>query len=280
MFHELIERIAGNQALDRVAGRVAGSVRPLLAPRPVRNALSGVWLGHRLHPLLTDVVIGSLTSAAVLDLVGGRSAEDGADLLVGVGIAATVPTAAAGMSDWVDLAGPARRLGLVHAWANVASLALHGASLACRRRGRRRLGKALALAGLGMLSAGGYLGGHLSYALGVGVDRTAFHEGPKDWTAVLDDERELVLDRPRVVTAGQREILLVRRPGGIVALDNRCTYAGEPLGDGEVQDGCVSCPRDGSVFRLDDGSVVHAPAASPLPRLALRVRDGVVEVRG
>jgi nitrite reductase/ring-hydroxylating ferredoxin subunit/uncharacterized membrane protein len=280
MFHELVERIARVEALERLAEPVAWSVRPLVAARPVRNALSGVWLGHRLHPLLTDVVIGSLASAALLDLVGGRPAEDGADLLVAAGIAAAAPTAAAGLSDWVDVTDRGRRLGLVHAAANVAGLALHSASLACRRSGHRRLGKALSLAGLGIVGVGGYLGGHLSYVMGVGVDHTAFHEGPKDWTVVLDDERELVEDRPRMVTAGEREILLVRRPEGVVALDNRCTHAGWPLAGGEVRDGCITCPNHGSVFRLDDGSVVAAPAASPQPRYETRVRDRAVEVRG
>ena len=45
----------------------------------------------------------------------------------------------------------------------------------------------LALAGLGTVGVGGYLGGHLTYAEGVGVNMATFEEYPQDWTQVLAD---------------------------------------------------------------------------------------------
>lgn len=62
-------------------------------------------------------------------------------------------------------------MGLVHAAANIAAASMFAASLARRRKGHRRAGKRLGFAGAAMLAAGGYLGGHLSYAQGVGVGK-------------------------------------------------------------------------------------------------------------
>jgi uncharacterized membrane protein len=136
----------------------------------MRDVLRGGWLGHALHPLLTDVPIGAWASALVLDLAGGSSAESAADLLVGVGLAAVAPTALAGWSDWGESSTPEqRRVGVVHAAANIAAAGMFAASLMRRRERRRGSAKLLSLAGACALGVGGYLGGHLSYARGVGV---------------------------------------------------------------------------------------------------------------
>ena len=96
--------------------------------------------------------------------------------MVAAAAAAAVPAAAAGLNDWSDTAGPQTRVGLVHAALNTTALSLYLASLAARARGRRHGGKALSLAGLGMLLGGAYLGGHLSFGMGVDVNRTAWEQ--------------------------------------------------------------------------------------------------------
>src|SRR5205085_9766883 len=137
--------------------------------------LSGTRLGHPLHPALTDVPIGSFTAATVLDLIGGGRTEEAVEALLALGIVAAVPTAAAGLADWSETYGSEQRTGLVHAAANVVALSLFAGSLAARRSGRSGLGRVLGLAGMTALSTGGYLGGHLTYARGVGVNH-AFNE--------------------------------------------------------------------------------------------------------
>ena len=59
----------------RLADPVADTVRHTLDRQPLKDALSGTWLGHPLHPLLTDLPIGFWTSAFTLDLVGGRTTD-------------------------------------------------------------------------------------------------------------------------------------------------------------------------------------------------------------
>ena len=279
--HRLAERIGELEALDRPAGLVAGAVRQVIRPGVVKNALSGTYLGHPVHPLLTDVPIGTWTSALLLDLFGGSESDEAAERLVAAGILAALPTAISGYSDWADTAmsNPrARRVGIVHAASNVTALALFSASLLARRRGRRARGKALALAGAGALGAGGYLGGHLSYAEGVGVAQTAFDRGPKEWTPVLA-EAELAEGKPASADAEGTAVLLVRRDGVLYALADHCSHRGAPLHEGELVDGCIQCPWHGSRFRLADGSVEAGPASVPQPAFETRVREGQIEVR-
>lgn len=158
------------KALDRAVRVLDSLVRAVLPDGRSRALLRGQWLGHALHPLLTDVPIGAWTSSLILDFAGGASTEHAADLLLGVGIATVAPTAATGWSDWSETLTPEqRRVGIVHAGTNIAAASLFSASLLRRREGRRRSGKLLSLAGAGALSVGGYLGGHLSYARSVGT---------------------------------------------------------------------------------------------------------------
>ena len=168
----LAERLESVEALD-APGRVAGrTVRGLLSNTALKDVLSGAWLGHALHPILTDIPIGAWTSALLLDWTGGTDARSAADRLVLTGVLTAGATAATGWSDWADAEqhnAAVRRSGLVHAGANATAVTLMIGSYAARKRGARGRGKLLALAGTAALGAGGWLGGHLSYTLGVGV---------------------------------------------------------------------------------------------------------------
>jgi nitrite reductase/ring-hydroxylating ferredoxin subunit/uncharacterized membrane protein len=279
--HAVSEAIGSLSALDGPAAALAKQIRKILKPGPVKDALSGTWLGHPLHPLLTDVPIGTWTSATLLDLLGGRASRPAAQRLIGVGLLAAAPTAWSGWSDWAD-SEPAddqvRRIGIVHASANGVAAALYGASLVARRRGAHTTGVLLGLAGASAVGAGGWLGGDLAYARGVGVDETAFARGPEDWTPALDASM-LADDRPATATVGDVEILLVRRNGTIHALADRCSHRGGALHEGELLDGCIECPLHGTRFRLDDGSVERGPSAYPQPVYEARERAGRIEVR-
>lgn len=277
--HEVATRIGQVEALDQVTGPVARMAKKVFPPGPLKDLLSGTPLGHPLHPLLTDVPIGSYTAATILDLIGGRGSENAVDALLAVGIVATLPTASAGWSDWSDTYGPKQRIGLVHALSNVTALGCFAGSLAARRLGHRGVGRVLGLAGMTTMAAGGYLGGHLSYAEGVGVNNAFYQEGPDDWTAATN-LADLPEGSPTKVEIGDATVLLYRAGERIYAIGSRCSHAGGPLHDGKIDDGpCVQCPWHGSVLRLEDGSVVHGPASVPQAAYDVRVTEGRVEVR-
>jgi nitrite reductase/ring-hydroxylating ferredoxin subunit/uncharacterized membrane protein len=276
----LAGRIEELRALDPLAKRVGDVAEGLIPPGPVKDALSGTWLGHALHPALTDVVVGSWTSAVVLDAVGGERAQEGADLLVGIGCLAAIPTAVTGLSDWLDTTGREWRMGFVHAAGNVAALAMYGASFVARRRGRRGLGVALGALGGATASFTAYLGGHLVFDRAVGVNQTATEHRPRKWTVALASD-ELSKRAPALGRAAGEEVLLYRDGERIYAIANRCSHRGGPLYKGEV-DGLectVTCPWHGSVFKLEDGSVRRGPATSPQPTYEAREHHGNIEVR-
>jgi nitrite reductase/ring-hydroxylating ferredoxin subunit/uncharacterized membrane protein len=274
----LIRRLEEAEPLDRLAKPIAEAVGRAVRPRAVRNLLSGTYVGHPLHPMLTDVPIGAWGMSALLDTVGGRSAERAADLLVTAGVLAAVPTAASGLNDWSDTYGPDNRVGLVHASVNTAALSLYAVSLSSRAHGRRARGKVLGLAGFAVLLAGSYLGGHLSFVRGVNVNRTAWQQGPQEWTAVLA-EAELAEGEHRKIDVDGVPVLLYRTNGKVWALANTCSHMGGPLDEGTIADGGVTCPWHGSVFGFADGGVVRGPASSPQPRYEVRLFGERIEVR-
>jgi nitrite reductase/ring-hydroxylating ferredoxin subunit/uncharacterized membrane protein len=277
MMEPAVRGIEALRAADPVAKVAQRVVQRAVGRGSARDALTGRWLGHSLHPMLTDLPIGFWTSAFTLDLVGGRGSRAAARRLVGFGVLCAVPAALTGATDWSDTTGKDRRVGLVHAGLNTAALACFTASWAARRRGRTGRGILWGLAGSTVATGAGYLGGHLVQRLGVGVDNTAFDEAPDDFVATLPVS-EWTEGEPRRVDAHGTAVAVVRERGVWHALAARCSHRGGPLDEGTVRDGCIECPWHGSRFLLDDGSVRRGPAAAPQPLLAVRLCGDVVEV--
>lgn len=269
---ELASRLEGLESLDGVADVVSRWVSTAVAPW--KSLLSGTWLGHPLHAAITDLPIGCWTGAVLMDLIGGERSRGSVDPLICIGAAAAIPTAVTGLNDWADSYGGERRTGLVHGLANVAALSLFAASLVARGRAR-----SLRVAGLATVTAGAYLGGHLTYAQGLGVDHQVFVEKPEGWTDVLE-AAALEDGSPTAVAAGGARLMLYRSGSQVYALSDVCPHAGGPLHEGEV-DGrlCVTCPWHGSRFRISDGRVVRGPATAPATAYTARIREGRVEVR-
>ena len=276
---ELPLRLEQIDSLDQIADPVQRAVEGADPPgSPLNEALSGTPLGHPLHPPLTDVVVGAWTGAVVLDLVGGKRGRGAADRLIVLGLLAALPTAATGLNDWSTLYGGTRRVGIVHAGSNVVAVGLFGTSWVARKRGRRLMGKALALAGFGAVTFAGVLGGHLSFRKGVGVDHTAFLEPPGEWTPVAD-ESSVKESEPMLVEVAGVDVMLVRQGQSLCALVDHCAHQGGPLHEGTIEDGVVICPWHSSHFRLSDGEALSGPTSHPQPALQVRVTDGKVEVR-
>src|SRR3954463_9606027 len=152
----LIDAAEAAAVLDGPGKAIGKQVRSLVK-EPLKDALSGTWLGHALHPLLTDVVIGTFLSTTLLDVAGGDEDGRAGARLIGVGIAAYAPTALAGVNDWADtepVSDAVRRTGLVHAASNATALAFYAGSLAARRRGARGRARLLSVGGATALMAG------------------------------------------------------------------------------------------------------------------------------
>jgi nitrite reductase/ring-hydroxylating ferredoxin subunit/uncharacterized membrane protein len=279
MLDALIQRLEAVDALDAGAERVAGAVGRVSHRPPISSALGGSWLGHPVHPVLTDLPIGFWTSAVVLDLVGGRSRRPATQFLVGLGVLSALPTALTGLADWSDTAGKTRRVGVAHALFNSAGLAAFTMSWWARRRGHHGRAVLSAVTGSAAAAVAASLGGHLVYRTGTGVDVNAFEPGPEDWTALDADLRPIAGLDGGDATAGGVPLLVSRVNDRWRAIGARCSHRGGPLAEGTVDDDCVVCPWHQSRFRLDDGTVVNGPATAPQPSYEVREEDGRLLVR-
>lgn len=273
-----IARLERADRLDPIADRAANLLTKGLSARPLRNALSGTTLGHSLHPALVSLPIGSWLAALYLDLVGTEQDGPAAQRLVGLGLAGAGPAVLTGANDWAYTTGAERRVGFVHAATNYLGTGLFAASWLARRRGHRITGMATAGCGAAVIGVAGWLGGHLSYARGVGVDTTAFQVAPTDWTDVLQDD-QLPDETPTLVHADGVPILLIRHDGALLALADRCSHRGAPLHEGCLHDSEIECPWHSSRFSLETGAVLAGPASRPQPVYETRTRYGSIQVR-
>lgn len=164
---QAVESVENTTALDPAISQVRAVVARVIRPGAIRDLLQGAPLGHPAHPIAVLIPAGAWISAGVLDFVPGQAKA--AQTLVGVGVLAAAPAAASGAADWSALTQKQQRVGLVHWAVNLSAVLLYSASYVQRRRGRQFSGKALGLLGLTVVSAGGYLGGHLAYRQGANV---------------------------------------------------------------------------------------------------------------
>ena len=281
--------VLGRQAwLDRPSYRLEHTISLAFAAcgsagQRVGNVLHGTWLGHPLHPLLTALPTGAVATTLALDaaavLPGRRPGlRDAARLSLGVGIVGSLGAAVTGVTDWQHTQEQARRVGIVHGALNTAATGLYLTSWWQRRRGRHLRGAAASAMGYGVTAASGYLGAHLVYRAGTGVDQSGPRATFRDWTPVLADAA-LEAETPSRVERAEGALVLLRNGDHVVAVGDRCPHLGAPMADGWMDRGRVVCPWHGSTFDPGSGRVLRGPATAPLPCYATRVRDGVIEVR-
>ncbi len=274
---------------EAVLARAAAVLQPPLRKwlenprrRALRDVLHGTFLGHPLHPLLTDVPVGAWTVTAVcdvLELLGWGEPRDASGIALTVGVAGAVGAAVTGLADWSDTKDEPQRLGILHAALNGSALACYLLSLAARRAGARPFGIALAFAGYAILAGAAYLGGELSLGMQLGVKHTAVPVEPgPDFVRVLDADA-VAEGATRPADANGIPVLVTRRAGACTAVSGVCTHRGAPLAEGTFEEGCVTCPWHGSRFSLADGSIVDGPATFPLAGFETHAGDEGIGVR-
>lgn len=268
------------------AGVVEAIYRPLGRPgKLVQDFLNGSWLGHSLHPVVVDVVIGGSTVAAFLQLLDWLGV---ADLRVAIlwvlgltwlsGLSAIVT----GLTDFKDTAtGDERHVIGLHGLINiVATLILIGAFFALLT-GADGLGGWLIMGGFVVIGVGGFIGGHVVFKYGYMVNHNAFAGGKKakEFTAVLP-AADLPEATPTKAMLGTTALVVVRRGDVVHALKETCSHAGGPLSQGTLAGDTIVCPWHASAFRLSDGAVRHGPATTREVTYRARINDGQVEVQG
>jgi uncharacterized membrane protein len=181
-------RMAENPAIDRVGEPLSKAVRRAYeAAGPVgqqaKNALHGVWLGHPLHPVLTDVPLGAWTTALALDAAsnGDPGMRRAATFAMGVGLTGALGAAVTGLTDWSETDGRSRRAGLIHGLLNLTATALFATAFVLRKKDAHEGGRTCAWAGYTIALSAAYLGGDLVYGQRIGVTH-ADAEFPEEFT--------------------------------------------------------------------------------------------------
>jgi nitrite reductase/ring-hydroxylating ferredoxin subunit/uncharacterized membrane protein len=249
---------------------------------PIKDLLHGTWLGHPVHAAITDIPIGALLIAVLLDLLNERAA---ADVALVVAILAMLVAALSGAADYIDTDGTARARATVHSTLMVVALLVLLVSLVLRAGNPedRTVPVILAIVGFLIVTGGAYVGGDVVYQLGNMVSRHAWRGRGMKWIP-LDfgdvDPATLAEASPVKVKAGINELAVVRIGPALYAMHAVCAHAGGPLAEGTVVDGCLECPWHGSRFALTNGYVRGGPAVYDQPSYEVRARDaGGYEVR-
>ena len=279
----MIRRFINRNLLDKwgwgvgIADFYTAISRFVIRPTWLRSLLHGTWLGHPLHPLLTDVPVGGLTIAIVLDLLG---IYDGANWATLLGVLGLVAAAIAGFVDLDETDGKPRQYGGVHSTIMLAALVVYVASLFVRfgvMPGSPTEATLLAAVGYLLIVAGAYVGGDLAFTFGNMVDRHAWRSGGTKWAAL--DVTEVPERQPTKARAGAQTLVLVRRGDRMDALHDTCAHAGCSLSDGTIVGDTIRCGCHGSRFKLADGSVVVGPATFDQPAYEVRRAEGKLEAR-
>jgi nitrite reductase/ring-hydroxylating ferredoxin subunit/uncharacterized membrane protein len=273
-----LEKIS--KSMQKLVTRIFSSGKAAIK---IRDFLHGTWLGHPVHPALTDVPIGAFTAALTLDTLemttGKRVYKKGADTAIKVGLVGGVASAVTGIVDWHHTEHTPRRIGTAHALLNSTAMALYLGSLGARSRGNRKAGFTLAALGFTVSAAAAYLGGHLVFAHKIGVDRSPEIGLPEDYKSIVPLV-ELPENQPYRAEVNNIPVLLVRKAGRVFALAETCAHMGGPLSEGTLtEDNAVECPWHGSRFSLEDGHILQGPSTYSQPCFDVRVRDGLVEIR-
>jgi nitrite reductase/ring-hydroxylating ferredoxin subunit/uncharacterized membrane protein len=289
---ELKETLRQQTWIDRMAIPVQKAVRAFYentgpVGQKIANFLHGTWLGHPLHPVITDVPVGAWTAAVALDVMAAknrsRGLQRGADAAVAIGVASAVGAAVTGITDWQHLQGESRRTGFLHATLNTVALTLFVGSMVSRGKRNYGLGRDLALSGYLIAAASAYLGGDLVFRQKIGVNHAPEKVETPDFEPVMDAAG---LPENRLVRAMLKDtpLVLVKQGDQVFALAESCAHLGGPLADGELGvdahgRATVTCPWHSSRFEMHSGVVLDGPSAYPQPCFETRVRNGQIEVR-
>ena len=271
-----------------IAGVTKGFYGVLGGPgRLLQDFLNGSWLGHSLHAVLVDVVIGGATAALLLDVLRVFFSVEGLETattwVLGLAWLSALGAIISGLTDYKDTAPDSaeRDVAGLHGLVNIVATIAFTISLLQRLGGAHDGAFWTLLLGYLVISVGGYIGGHVVFKYGYMVNHNAFSRGKraKDFTAAVA-VAEVPEGAPTKIMFGTTSVMLVRRGDVVHALKETCSHAGGPLSEGELKGDTITCPWHFSTFGLADGSVVHGPASSRQVSYRARINGDQVELQG
>jgi len=285
MLERLARPLAGvwNGAASVIGGfyRVLGTPGKLL-----QDFMNGSWLGHSLHGVIVDVVVGGATAALLLDVLRVffhvEGMETATTWTLGLAWISGVGAIVTGLTDFKDTGtGNERNVTGLHGLINIVGNGFFAVSLGQRLNGNHDAAFVPLVIGYLIISVGAFIGGHVVFKFGYMVNHNAFSRGKraKEFTPVVA-AADVAEGTPTKVMFGATAVMVVRRGDVVHALKETCSHAGGPLSEGELRNDTITCPWHRSTFKLEDGAVVHGPAVSRQVAYRARISGDQVELQG
>lgn len=238
---------------------------------------------HPLHPALVAFPIAFLYGCLVADLLGRGLgwpsfwAAGGylSIAAVATGLMAGIP----GFIDYLYVVPPdssAKKRATWHLSVNLTALALVAVGWLFRDWETLRpswVAVVLELAGVALVTWGGWMGATLVYRNQIGVDHRFAHagkwheqtiDGPPGEAVTIDGAAAMKPGQMWLLRWRDRRLVLARTEDGFAAFDDHCSHRGGSLAGGALVCGVVQCPWHGSQFDVRDGRVKAAPAEQPI----------------
>lgn len=253
--------------------------------------------GHPIHPMLIPFPIAFLVGALLGDAIGVLANIDFlwmmAAWLALAGVAMALVAAVPGFVDYLFTVPPnssGKKRATLHMLVNLGAVALF--VVAWLLRGAVDVEPPLStilleLVAVGLLTAGGWMGGTLAYRNQIGVDHRYADAGKWKETKIdarpgqtvdVADERELQVDQMKLLRIGDRRIVLARTQDSYVAFQDHCPHRGGSLAGGQMMCGIVQCPWHGSQFDVRTGDLRAGPSDEGIAIYQVRVEGGRVKL--
>jgi 3-phenylpropionate/trans-cinnamate dioxygenase ferredoxin component len=75
-----------------------------------------------------------------------------------------------------------------------------------------------------------------------------------------------------------RSLVIFNIGDSFFAIGDICSHDDGPVGDGDLEDYNIVCPRHGGEFDVRTGRAVQLPAVVDIPAYPVRVVDGMIQV--
>jgi 3-phenylpropionate/trans-cinnamate dioxygenase ferredoxin subunit len=80
------------------------------------------------------------------------------------------------------------------------------------------------------------------------------------------------------VELGGKSIVLFNLAGKLFAIGDVCSHDNGPVGDGDIEENEIICPRHGARFDIRSGKATSLPALVDIPAYPVRIVEGMVQI--
>ena len=268
----------------------------------IKALLEGKPFAHPLHPTLVHLPIGLFVLSLLFDLAtlltnAGNELVRGAFYTMVFGIVAALLAAIPGFVDRADIRAdhPAWKTATTHMWLNLAAVVLYLINALLRygaldQNATPTLPLILSLAGVGLLSFSGYLGGTMVYNDGIAVGRHRRYGHTPEQTirvtagapgqfAPVALTSSLANDETLRAEVNGHVMTIAKVDNEFYAFQDFCTHRFGPLSEGDFHNHEVMCPWHRSCFDVRTGKVTQGPAKVDLKTYDVTIENGQICVR-